>query len=103
MKIRALGLTVGVAVLGCHRMASPVPKAGLSRSGGLSPSLLQEVERQTFELVAAPASLPRDIRAGLARELGQSRLSVAAASEPWASGCLEVPGLPHERLRYAAI
>jgi len=102
MKLRTV-LAMWLLLAGCRRLATPIPKAGLSRSGTLPPALLQEVERQSFNLVASPSGLPPDIRSALAEALAQSRLVIAAPSEEWSAGCLVRPGAPRQRLRFAAV
>src|SRR5205814_2199914 len=106
MKVRDFVLFAAF-LAGCGCVSTPVPRAGFSSGFPslemLPPVVLQEVERQTFELVTTPVGLPEDVRSALATELRQSRLVIAAASEQWSSGCLPVPGLPRQHLVFAAV
>src|SRR5437773_350013 len=102
MKTRTL-IALSLILAGCNRVSTPVPRAGLSRSGGLPPALLQDVERETFRLISSPAGLPSDTGSALAAALGQTRLVIAAPGEEWSGGCLVKAGAPRHRLRFAAV
>lgn len=105
---RTLLLLTGLAAIACNRGGIESDRAQAYRGSGLSlpspPSLaLREVSAQAYVHGTWTSDLPDDVRAGLARHLGEKQLKIAQPGEPYSHGCLVEPGLPRERLVAAAI
>jgi hypothetical protein len=59
---------------------------------------------ETYKMVTVPGALPAEVQTALARHLGQDRLHIAAAGEPFASTDEVMdPSLPGRRLIAAAV
>lgn len=92
--------------VGCRQRETFVAPSQVLRLGkdrSIRPEFLQLVRADQYELISNAMLLPDDVKASLAREVGESRLEIASELEPFNGGCVMQPGVPRRRLLLAAV